>query len=116
MFGGSTRLYEVVWEVKIDEGYSSLAIPMSFIFGEWNSSCIWTHVYDVAAGNLLYNFIGFLGKEWKLLDITDNNSDWNKGNLQDKQKLDLPEKIEYVFMTRSIMTHCFFCVAFSQNI
>ena len=34
MFGGSTRLYEVVWEVKTDESYSSLAAPMSFVFGK----------------------------------------------------------------------------------
>ena len=40
MFGGSVRLYEVDWEVKTDEGCSSLVVPMFFIFGKSNSSWI----------------------------------------------------------------------------
>ena len=76
MFGGCTRLYEVVWQVKIDEDYSSLAVPISFIFGKLDSSCI------LAYATCCYwcNAIGFHRKEWKLLDIIESNSDWNTGN------------------------------------
>lgn len=86
MFGGCPGYYEVVWEVKKDEDYLRLAVPLSFVFGKCESLTLNTiieAIKDVGHKEVCFTS-GFIGKEWKLLDVVDSNTMWNEGKLMEK--------------------------------
>ena len=79
MFGGSPGYYEVTWDVYKRKDFHRLSFPVSFILGEPNL-CIKGIILFITLifGRFIVITlnIGFLDKEWELLDITDCNSHW----------------------------------------